>query len=593
MNSVTARAHCHEGLLISTRSATSTSLPDSSVDYVFIDPPFGANRYYSELNFMWEAWLHVFTDQVPEAVESPAQGKDRGVYQRLMAEGFAECYRVLKPGRWMTVEFSNTSAGIWNAIQTAIGEAGFVVADVRALSKGQGSINAYITPTAVKQDLVISSYKPNAGLEERFKLEAGTENGVWDFVRTHLRQLPVFVSKDNQAEVIAERQNYLLFDRMVAFHVQRGVTVPLSAAEFYAGLEQRFPPRDGMYFLSDQVAEYDKKRMTVREVLQLQLFVSDEASAIQWLRQQLLKKPQTAGELNPQFMQEIGGWQKAEKMLELDELLEQNFLRYDGRGEVPSQIDLEAAKSGVAAADAAYRRALSGATEEEKRMALAQLRQVEEAVKVYQAQYDRIAGNPYSGMMAESLQLQQATLMKEAAQAQYDKVLKGATQDQIAGAYAQLAAARAQLTRLQEGAKPAQINAAKANVKQAEAALYLAQLQVDKTTIKAPATGFIYQLDATEGALTGAGKAVAVIFSNEMKIQIAVEESRAKDVRIEQPATIRVDAFPDRTFQGKITAIAPVFDAATRTVKVTVRPTGEDATVLRSGMFASVELMEQ
>ena len=259
----------------------------------------------------------------------------------------------------------------------------------------------------------------------------------------------------------------------------------------------------------------------------------------------------------------------------------------------PTATDLEAAKSGVAAADAAYRRALSGATEEEKRMALAQLRQVEEAVKVYQAQYDRIAGNPYSGMMAESLQLQQATLMKEAAQAQYDKVLKGATQDQIAGAYAQLAAARAQLTRLQEGAKPAQINAAKANVKQAEAALYLAQLQVDKTTIKAPATGFIYQLDATEGALTGAGKAVAVIFSNEMKIQIAVEESRAKDVRIEQPATIRVDAFPDRTFQGKITAIAPVFDAATRTVKVTVRPTGEDATVLRSGMFASVELMEQ
>ena len=97
--------------------------------------------------------------------------------------------------------------------------------------------------------MVISAYKPNGGLEERFKLEAGTEEGVWDFVRTHLKQLPVFVSKDGQAEVIAERQNYLLFDRMVAFHVQRGVTVPLSAAEFYAGLTQRFSERDGMYFL--------------------------------------------------------------------------------------------------------------------------------------------------------------------------------------------------------------------------------------------------------------------------------------------------------------------------------------------------------
>jgi hypothetical protein len=125
---------------------------------------------------------------------------------------------------------------------------------------------------------------------------------------------------------------------MVAFHVQRGVTVPLSAAEFYQGLAQRFPPREGMYFLSDQVAEYDRKRMTVKEMLQLELFVTDESSAIQWLRQQLLKKPQTFQEIHAQFLKEIGGWEKHEKPLELMDLLEQNFLRYSGEGDVPSQI---------------------------------------------------------------------------------------------------------------------------------------------------------------------------------------------------------------------------------------------------------------
>ena len=338
MQSVCAKARFHDALLISTRSATATSLPDSSVDYVFIDPPFGANRYYSELNFLWEAWLKVFTEQAPEAVESPHQGKSRSDYQRLMASGFRECYRVLKPGRWLTVEFSNTSAGVWNAIQTAIADAGFVVADVRGLSKGQGSINAYTTPTAVRQDLVISAYKPDGGLESRFELTAGTEAGVWDFVRTHLKQLPLFVSTAGLAEVIAERQNHLLFDRMLSFHVQRGVTVPLSAGEFYVGLAQRFSERDGMYFLPDQVADYDKERLTVREMLQLQLFVTDESSAIQWLEQQLAKKPQTFQELHPQFLKEIGGWQKHEKPLELSELLEQNFLRYDGKSEVPSQI---------------------------------------------------------------------------------------------------------------------------------------------------------------------------------------------------------------------------------------------------------------
>lgn len=125
---------------------------------------------------------------------------------------------------------------------------------------------------------------------------------------------------------------------MVAFHIQRGVTVPLSASEFYAGLEQRFAPRDGMYFLPEQVAEYDKKRMTVKEFLQLELFVNNESTAVQWLRQQLTKKPQTFQELHPQFIREIAGWSKFEKPLELSEILEQNFLRYEGKGAIPQQI---------------------------------------------------------------------------------------------------------------------------------------------------------------------------------------------------------------------------------------------------------------
>ena len=37
-------------------------------------------------------------------------------------------------------------------------------------------------------------------------------------------------------------------------------------------------------------------------------------------------------------MQEIGGWLKTEKLLELDELLEQNFIKFDGKGPVPEQI---------------------------------------------------------------------------------------------------------------------------------------------------------------------------------------------------------------------------------------------------------------
>ena len=273
-------------------------------------------------------------------MQSSAARKKRNlsVYTSMIAACLKEVYRILKPGRWVTVEFHNSRNAVWTAIQEALGRAGFIIADVSVLDKGMKT-KKQMYAKAVDKDLVISAYKPNGGLEKRFHLDAGTEDGVWDFIRTHLGQLPVFLNKGGQSQPIAERQRVLLFDGWWAFHVQRGVSVPLSAAHFYQGLANRFPERDGMYFSTEQVAEYDRKRMTARDVLQLDLFVSDEASAIQWLKQQLTSKPQTFMELQPQFMQETqGGWQKYESRLELSVLLEQNFLNFDGSVEVPSQI---------------------------------------------------------------------------------------------------------------------------------------------------------------------------------------------------------------------------------------------------------------
>lgn len=324
--------------LINNGDCGALPVPDACIDYIFTDPPFGENIYYSDLNILIESWHKVKTNEKPEAIVDRVRGKSLIDYQKLMTDCFKEYYRVLKPGRWMTVEFHNSKNSVWNTIQEALQHAGFVVADVRTLDKKQGSFQQVSSASAVKQDLVISAYKPNGGLENRFKSEAGTESGVWDFVRTHLKQLPVFSYKGGRAEAIVERQNYLLFDRMVAFHFQRGVPVPISSSEFYLGLTQRFAERDGMFFLADQVAEYDRKRMLCKELIQISLFVSDEASAIQWLRNSLKSKPQTFQELHPLFMREINGWNKNEQPLELSLLLEQNFLRYDGKGPVPEQI---------------------------------------------------------------------------------------------------------------------------------------------------------------------------------------------------------------------------------------------------------------
>lgn len=327
-------------VITATQSSTRlTCVADASVDYIFVDPPFGGNLMYSELNLLWEAWLRVFTNNKPEAIINEVQRKSLAEYQQLMEQCFHDFHRVLKPGRWMTVEFHNSQNRIWNAIQEAILRAGFMIADVRTLDKQQGTFKQVTTTAAVKQDLVISAYKPNDGLEARFKLEAGTPQGAWDFTRQHLARLPVVVTKDGAIEVVAERQHYLLFDRMVAFHIQRGATVPLSAAEFYAGLKQRFVERDSMFFLPDQVPEYDRARLQASRIEQLSLFVSDEKSTIQWLRQQLAPsiggQPQTYQGLQPQFLCQFHP-ATHEAMPELLAILEQNFLQDEaGRWYVP------------------------------------------------------------------------------------------------------------------------------------------------------------------------------------------------------------------------------------------------------------------
>lgn len=282
--------------------------------------------------------------------------------------------------------------------------------------------------------------------------------------------------------------------------------------------------------------------------------------------------------LEAQRAQALSGLQAAKSQLDLLK-------------DAPKEQDLEAARAGVAAAAAAYTRATNGPTEEEKRLALAQLKQAQAGVTVAQAGYNLVKGNPNIGMLPQSLQLQQATIGLEAAQAQYDKILKGATADVIAGAYAQLANARANLKRLEDGAKVPQIQAAEAQVRAAENSLYLAQLQLNKATVTAPIDGIVSKVTTAIGAMAAPGAPLVTLLSHEVKITTAVEETRLSRLQIGQIAIIRVDAYPDRTFEGQIAIIAPELDPSTRTIQVTIRPKDEEG-LLAPGMSTTVELVE-
>lgn len=331
--------------LIQVGSSTDQGIKDNSVDYIFTDPPFGANIMYSELNLIWESWLKVITNNNKEAIKNRSQKKTLNEYGNLMTDSFSEFYRILKPGKWMTVEFSNTKASVWNIIQNSITSAGFIVGNVSALDKKQGGMRSISSLTGVRQDLIISCYKPSKEFSVKFNEHSEPQQAVWEFVEEHLNHLPIHLQKKNSTTAIIERSPKILFDRLVAFYVQKGFSVPLDSSKFQKGLRERFIERDGMFFTNEQVQEYDRKKEEIPNFTQLSILVATEQDGVLWLQNFLKNDPKTYQDIQPEWMQALGGERKGDIIPELKTILEENFLKNDaGEWYVPDpdkEEDLE------------------------------------------------------------------------------------------------------------------------------------------------------------------------------------------------------------------------------------------------------------
>ncbi len=314
-------------------------LPSESVDYIFTDPPFGDNIMYSELNKISEAWLNVITNNTDEAIANNTQKKSYYDYGALMLSAFKDYYRVLKPGKWMTVEFSNTKASVWNAIQTAIQGAGFIISSVSAFDKVHGGIKSMRYTTSVKEDLIITCYKPSKGLAEKIVGSSERKETVWDFVQEHLEHLSVHIVKDCKTTTVVERSPKILYDRLISYYIQNGFALPIDAAEFQQGLRERFVERDGMFFTAVQAAEYEEKRRATEGMVPMGIVVDSEAEGIAWLKVQL-QTPQTYQQIQPQWMQAINGIRKGDILPELKTILEENFIETaEGKWRLPNSQD--------------------------------------------------------------------------------------------------------------------------------------------------------------------------------------------------------------------------------------------------------------
>jgi macrolide-specific efflux system membrane fusion protein len=131
-------------------------------------------------------------------------------------------------------------------------------------------------------------------------------------------------------------------------------------------------------------------------------------------------------------------------------------------------------------------------------------------------------------------------------------------------AEAQLRVTDEQLRLVREKYTPEDLQYAEAQVAQARAALRIAEANLGYATITAPMSGVVASVTIQQGETVTSGSAapqaptfITLIDLNRLQVDAYVDETDIGKVQVGQPATFSVDAFPDKEFGGKVTAIYP------------------------------------
>jgi len=244
-----------------------------------------------------------------------------------------------------------------------------------------------------------------------------------------------------------------------------------------------------------------------------------------------------------------------------------------------AQANLDAAKAQLA-------RVRAGATAEELAIALANLERAAAVLRDAQSQYDRIKDDPQRGMYPQSQALHLATQEYRIAQARYQQLLKGATPEEIRIAEANVAIAQAHLERVRAGARAEEIAIAQARLEQASSLLAL-------KTITAPFTGTVAAVHVKTGETVTPGMPIVVIGDvSRMRLETDdLSETYIARVRSGQIAMVTFDALPGKSFQGRVTYIAPMASAKQGGTNYTVYIEFDSLDpALRWGMTGHIEI---
>jgi DNA modification methylase len=259
------KSHPADNFALVQGSATKLkAVTNDSIDYIFTDPPFGGNIYYSDCAIIWEGWLNSFTAEEHEIhfnrVRKPENGgKTREKYAVLVRESYQEMYRVLKPGRWASIVFNNSDDEVLNVFRQGAIEAGFEIQEVLFLDKDQKSVKGYLGRNGTQQvtncDFVLTLRKPatarvSHGTIARFR--AANDKLILNKIVEYLEDLPSKVKKQPETFTEEHRTSPFLHSMLVRRFLSENRDLSgLSLTRITAICRQNLLEMDGQWFLPD------------------------------------------------------------------------------------------------------------------------------------------------------------------------------------------------------------------------------------------------------------------------------------------------------------------------------------------------------
>ncbi len=147
--------------------------------------------------------------------------------------------------------------------------------------------------------------------------------------------------------------------------------------------------------------------------------------------------------------------------------------------------------------------------------------------------------------------------------------------------------------RLKTAAYDASLQEAKnlqADIDASEAAMKLAERHLEDASIRAPFDGYVQQRMVSLGELVKAQMPVMnVVRVDPLKLLSEIPERMAPWIKVGQPLTLTVDAFPDKQFAATVSRISPAVNTQTRTFAFEALAPNAEA-LLKPGTFARVRL---